>query len=307
MKKKVVIFGSGKTGRGFAAHLTHLGGFSVILVDRDKRLVDDLIRTGRYDIQVLGNQGNNCTIFPEAVYHIQDEGWIQEFSDSSLGMCSVFGNNLEDLSKFLAKGIKYRRRTNPDQAFNFITCENYAGAASFLRERLSDNLDNKTRSWLNLKMGISESIILSTCIGPTKDQDPLTIRAQNFFELPCDGEAFKGELPGIYGLKPLSGFSNQLRRKIYTYNCINAVITYLGSQAGYNLLSEAGNDPDIVSIARKAARESSDAQIAEYAFDRNEQHNWEEAAFRKFADVHIPDTISRNGADPEENSTGMTD
>ena len=102
----------------------------------------------------------------------------------------------------------------------------------------------------------------------------------------------------MYGLKPLKNFSNQLRRKIYTYNCINAVITYLGAKKGYVQLYDAGNDEEILQTARKAASETSRALVAEFRFDPAEQEEWTNAAFAKFRDRNIPDHVERNGADP---------
>jgi mannitol-1-phosphate 5-dehydrogenase len=100
------------------------------------------------------------------------------------------------------------------------------------------------------------------------------------------------------GLKPLKNFDNQLRRKIYTYNSINAVIAYLGAQKGYSQLYEAGNDEEILVTARKAANETSQAQVAEFDFNPREQEEWTHAALQKFSDKNIPDPIDRNGADP---------
>lgn len=268
------------------------------MIDKDHQLVGDLIQRGEFDIHVLGNESANCTIRPKAVYHISDADWHREMPSVDLLFCAVFGNNLDELAEDLAEGLKIRYALNPDREINLITCENLTNAAIFLQEKLCQHLDPAIHTWLHEKVGVSESIILSTCLGPGKNQDRLTIRAQNIFELPCNGEALKGKIPGVYGLRPMENFSNQLRRKIFTYNCINAVITYLGAQKDYTYLFEAGRDPGIIIIARQAAVESSDAQIAEYGFDRDEQYEWVEAAFAKFADSHIPDLISRNGADP---------
>ena len=72
----------------------------------------------------------------------------------------------------------------------------------------------------------------------------------------------------------------------------------MGAQKGYTQLYEGGTDPEIIAIARQAAIETSEAQIAEFGFDKKEQYGWVEAAFAKFADNSLPDPISRNGADP---------
>lgn len=300
MQKLAIIFGAGKTGRGFAAHVAFLSGYRIILVDKDAKLIDSLNQEGKYLVQVLGNSKMDYIIKPLTAFNLADEGWSDYFVNAELAFVSVFGNNLEKLSESIAPALLKRYERNPDEPFNFITCENYTGAASFLKNGILQNLKNEIQvAWLSKSIGFSESMILRTCLDAAEDQNPLTIRAQDFFDLPCDGEAFIGEVPEIKGLKPLKNFGNQLRRKIYTYNCINAVITFLGAEKGYTQLFEAGNDPEIVEIAKQAANETSSAQIAEFGFDPEEQKEWEKAALAKFADKNLPDPVARNGADPK--------
>ncbi len=297
MNKTALIFGAGKTGRGFAAHLAFLGGYDIILIDKNRQLVADLQKAGQYDIQVLDNEEKGCTVNLSGIYHIEDALWHNEFVNTSLVFTSVFGNNLEELSEDLAIAFQ-KRYENPNRVLTIITCENLTNAAVFLKKMVMKNLDEVKKRWLSEWVGFSESIIFRTCLDASADQTPLTVRAQNFFELPCDGDAIKEDLH-VYGLKPLKNFKDQLRRKIYTYNCINAVITYLGAIKGYTQLYEAGNDAEILATARKAANETCLAQVAEFGFDPKEQEEWMNAAFAKFSDKNIPDPIERNGADPE--------
>jgi len=298
LNNTALIFGAGKTGRGFAAHLAFLGGYDVILIDKNRHLVSDLKKADQYDIQVLDNEEKNCTIKPVEIYHIEDVSWHNEFVETSLIFTSVFGNNLEELAEDLAIALQKRYTENPNKVLTIITCENLTNAAGFLKKMVIKNLDEEKEKWLSEVVGFSESIIFRTCLEASADRSPLTVRAQNFFELPCDANEIKEELH-VYGLKPLKNFSNQLRRKIYTYNCINAVIAYLGAKKGYSQLYEAGNDAEILATARKAASETCLAQVAEFGFDTKEQEEWMNGAFAKFADKNIPDPIERNGADPE--------
>ncbi|GEO11837.1 hypothetical protein [Segetibacter aerophilus] len=297
MNKTALIFGAGKTGRGFAAHLAFLGEYEIVLIDKNEQLVADLKKAMQYDIQILDNPEKSATIIVSAVYHINDPSWHQAFAETGLVFTAVFGNNLEALSVEFAKALQKRWRVNKEQPLDIITCENITNAAGYLKQLVLHNLNETEQKWLLEKVGFSESIIFRTCIEASPTQSPLTIRSQNFFELPCDGDEIKGQLE-LYGLKPLKNFKNQLRRKIYTYNCINAVIAYLGARKGYTQLPDAGNDAEILETARKAADESCRAQIAEFGFDANEQNEWMMAALAKFADKNIPDPIERNAADP---------
>jgi mannitol-1-phosphate 5-dehydrogenase len=297
LTQTAIIFGAGKTGRGFVAHLAFLGGADIILVDKNLQLVADLKKAGEYDIKVLDNEEKSCTIKVAAAYHIDDTAWHEAFLQTELSFTAVFGNNLEALAACLAPALQKRSATNPEQPLTIITCENKPSAAHVLKEQVLKNITKEDGAWLSEHVGFSEAMVLRTCLEAALGQAPLTVRAQAFFSLPCDGEAIKGELP-VYGLKPLKNFANQLLRKIYTYNGINAVIAYLGARKGYVQLYDAGNDEEILAIARKAALEISQALIAEFGFDQEEQEEWTEAAFAKFSDRNIPDPINRNAADP---------
>jgi mannitol-1-phosphate 5-dehydrogenase len=297
MAATALIFGSGKTGRGFAAHLAFLGGYELILIDKDPQLVSELRAAGQYDIRLLDEESSICTIRPAGVFSIDDPSWHTHLTTTALAFTAVFGNNLEALAASLSTGLEKRYSENPEQFLTIITCENFTNAAEVLKKMVLGHLSAEKARWVAEKIGFSESIILRTCLDAGPGESALTVRAQNYFELPCDGEALKEHLD-VYGLKPLRHFGDQLRRKIYTYNCINAVITYLGAQKGYTELYEAGNDAEILAIAEKAAYETSIAQLAEFGFNSDEQRQWVNAAFAKFADRNIPDPISRNGADP---------
>lgn len=297
MNRTALIFGAGKTGRGFAAHLAFLSGYDIVLIDKNMQLVTALQEAAQYDIEVLGNTAMNCTIPLTGVYHLTDPSWHDELVKTGLVFTAVFGNNLEDLARSLAPALTRRYKENGEQPLTIITCENLTGAAAFLKRAVLQHLEEEQKAWLDKCVGFSESIIFKTCLGPAAGQPPLTIQAQNLFELPCDGDAIREELQ-VVGLKPLQNFGNQLKRKIYTYNCINAVIAYLGAQRGYTQLYEAGNDPEILRTAREAALETARAQVAEFGFDPAEQDEWVRGAFAKFADRSIPDPIDRNAADP---------
>lgn len=297
MKETALIFGAGKTGRGFAAHLAFLGGYEIILVDKNEQLVNDLKAAGEYEIRVLGKEEMNCTIKPAAVYQIDGNSWHRAFIETGIVFTAVFGNNLEDLAFYFAQALYKRHAKNPSQAMTIVTCENKTNAADYLKNVILKNLGYKEEAWLKEYIGFSEAIVFRTCLEAASDQSPLTIQAQAFFDLPCNGDAVKNEVH-VYGLKPLKKFGNQLKRKIFTYNCINAVIAYFGAQKGYAQLAEAAKDEGILSLAKKAADESSKALILEFGFDPPEQEEWVNAAFQKFSDANVPDPIARNAADP---------
>ncbi len=296
-REAVIIFGAGKTGRGFIGHLCSASDKDIVFVDKDEELIARLKQKQTYQINMLNKEKVNIEINPRHYFSIDDPSWMDVFASAKICFTAVFGNNLEDLAGPIAKGIEYRIENGNDDPMNIITCENLSHSASVLRKHVVDRMhDPVSVQYLDAKVGFVESIILKTCLS---DPDhPLNLIAQDFNDLPCDRDAFKGNIPEITGLKPMLDFQNQLIRKIYTYNCINALITYMGAARGYKYLFEASRDPEIYPIAVNAGLEASKALVAEFDFDPEEQEAWVRGALNKFSDAGIPDTIFRNGADP---------
>jgi mannitol-1-phosphate 5-dehydrogenase len=99
-----------------------------------------------------------------------------------------------------------------------------------------------------------------------------------------------------FDLRP--DFATELTRKLYTYNSINAVVSYIGYQRGYEMLAEAANDAEIAAIASAAGAEASAALVTAYGFTAGEQAEWVERALAKYQDYRIVDPLERQCRDP---------
>jgi mannitol-1-phosphate 5-dehydrogenase len=299
---KVLIFGAGKTGRGFAGAICARSGLSFALVDQDQRLVEELRETNSYPIQLLGEESEWGTFAFENAWSIAEPAWEEALMEASVCFTAVFGNNLKALGERLAEPLRRRLDYNPEAYLNIITLENQDHAATLLKAAVMAQIhDDEIQHALLQKIGFVEGIVLKTCLGPDTSRAqtmPLLIRAENTFHLPCDGAAFRGPRPELRDLEPVTPFANQLLRKIFTYNGVNAVISYLGYLKGYNELSQAACDPIIAELALKAGHAINQALIAEYRYNPTEQEAWLNAALAKFKQIAIPDPIQRNCADP---------
>jgi len=296
-----VIFGAGKTGRGFAAHLCARSGLPFVLVDVDAKLVGELDEAGAYTVRVLTEPPQDVLLKALRCHQVSSSSWVDDFDRTSLAFTAVFGNRLQSLAAALAPALARRYGARGARGvLNIVTCENLAAAASVLRQAVLGALpdDVEVRRAVSEQVGFVEGIVLKTCLGPDEGGAPLLVRAENLFELPCDADAWRGPPPSVRGLQLTPNFQHQLVRKLYTYNCINAVITYLGAMRGFRFLSEAARDEEIGDWAVRAGKESGQALVKEFGFDADEQEVWIQRALAKFSDRNIPDGLERNGADP---------
>lgn len=296
-KKRAVVFGAGKIARGFIAHLLTLSGYHITFVEKNQALVNSLHERGKYDVVIMGAPEKNITIQNFDVYGSDDtEAVADAVSRASVIFISIGGPNLPQIAPLLAAGLK-RRKTG----INIVLGENYFQPAQWLRSLIAEHLTPAQQEWFMREVGIVETMILRSTVEPTEEMraaDPLSLKAQDMWEMPADKESFVGEIPPIQGLSPKENFQSGLIRKLFTYNSINAVIAYTGHLKGYSLLSEAANDPEIVDLARASYRECSDALCQRYNLNPDEQQEFAEAAIAKYQKREIVDPIERNARDP---------
>ncbi|MBA3848344.1 MAG: hypothetical protein H0X45_17070 [Planctomycetes bacterium] len=270
------------------------------LIDRDRALVASLRHAGSFRVTVLG-RNEVVRLEPAFVAHVDDD-WQDAFDAAGLAFTAVFGNNLGELGVTLALALARRHARHPERPLDIITLENLAHAAATLRAATIGALDPAQADAVAARTGFIEGIVLKTCLAPPAglaDRDPLRVLAQDLFRIPCDADAFVGPGRPLPDLEPLPRFGHQLVRKIYTYNGINAVISYVGALRGHRELSAATIDPVILPLARRAGVEAGHGLIGAYGFSAVEQRAWTDQAIAKFADPMIPDPIGRNAADPE--------
>lgn len=296
-RKNAVVFGAGKIARGFIAHLLTISGYQITFVEKNEELVRLLRERSRYSVEIMGAPDKNITISGFDVLQSNETDAVAKAVESaSVLFISIGGPNLPQVAPLIAAGLE-----NRSTGLNIILGENYFQPGQWLRQLILEHLSSSRRGWFETEVGVVETMILRSTIEPTpemKANDPLSLKAQNAWEIPADKEAFVGKVPYIRGLTPRDNFQGGLIRKLFTYNCINAVVAYVGHLKGYSLLSDAANDPEILALARRAYTEASDALCKRFGFHPEEQKEFAEAAIRKYQNREIVDPIERNARDP---------
>lgn len=295
--KQAVVFGAGKIARGFIAHLLALSGYAVTFVEKSPELVAALRRRGRYTVEIMGAPEKSMVIEGFGVLACgETEAIAARVAAAWVIFVSIGGPNLPEIAPLLAEGL--RRRTEP---VNVILCENYFQPGQWLRSLIAERLAPVEAQWCAKNVGMVETMVLRSVIEPPPDlqhRDPLALKAQDMWELPADKQAFVGPVPGILGLAPKENFQGGLVRKLFTYNAINAVISYIGRLKGYELLSDAANDPELEALARQASQEVAPALCREFGFDPEDQRRFAESAIAKYQRREIVDPLERNARDP---------
>ncbi len=299
--KKVVIFGAGKVGRGFLADLFFRAKWQITLVEVNPQMLRLLQKNNSWTIIRLKDENETDFISDVEIVDGRDNKAVASAIEGADLLCTAIGGG--HLQKWI-EGIQVPILNRLQKGcIDIIFAENHSQPAQFVREiLLQRNIPNMDS--LFPRLGLVQAQIMRSCIEPSKAQvekyGPLTIRVQDHDTLPLDADSMVNSdvLLEVPGLKPTANFSLELTRKVFTYNAINAVVSYLGSLKGYEFLADAANDTEIALIAQASGIEASNALIEAHGFVEVEQLKWATQALLKYQDRRIVDPIDRQCRDP---------
>jgi mannitol-1-phosphate 5-dehydrogenase len=208
---------------------------------------------------------------------------------------SVGAANIEKVARYIRDILIDTRRSD---VLNWIICENANIPARKIKDTLLQDSDAEFEEFVRSKLGLVETQVLRTGMLAKEDvilREPLALRMQDWWTLPLDKEAFIGQIPEVKGFIPKTNFSNELLRKIYTFNGTNGPIAYIGWANGYTILHESALA--YREFFKEIQEESAFGLIKEFGFDEEEQRDFMALAMKKYTDPALNDQIERNAND----------
>ena len=297
MNRNVLIIGAGKIGRGFLAHLFYRSGYKIWLLDASKETVLLLNKEKKYRVDLAGESGDKTEyISIEGAFALEDrENVAAVVNNITIMASSVGAANIEKVAAYIKEILLQTQRK---EVLNWIICENATHPAKKIKDVLMQNAEPAFEQFISTGLGLIETQVLRTGM-PAKDdvisKEPLALRMQDWWTLPLDKEAFIGPIPDVEVFAPKGNFSNELVRKLYTFNGTNGPIAYIGWANGYRILHESAMAYPV--FFREIQEESAFGLIHEFDLDESEQRSFLALAMKKYTDPAINDLIERNAAD----------
>jgi mannitol-1-phosphate 5-dehydrogenase len=297
MKKEVLIIGAGKIGRGFVAQLFYNSGYKLWFLDASKEVVQLLNREKKYRIDIA-KEGGDFTEYVEVegAFSLDDKDNVSTILfDLDIIVTCVGAGNIDKVTRFIKEILISTKR---EKILNWIICENANNPAKKIRDILLENPDTRFSEFVTSKLGLIETQVLRTGMLANQEviaKEPLALRMQDWWTLPLDRDAFIGPIPDVKGFVPKTNFSNELVRKLYTFNGTNGPIAYIGWANGYNILHESALA--FPEYFKEIQDESAFGMIREFGLDENEQREFMALAMKKYTDPTINDKIERNAND----------
>jgi mannitol-1-phosphate 5-dehydrogenase len=273
MKPTAVQFGAGNIGRGFIAQLFHESGYEVVFVDVVPEIVAALNESRQYRLRIVGRGAQDIQITDvRAVHGQQREQVAREVAACEIACTAVGVGALRFVAPNLAAGLQLRHAQGGG-ALNVLVCENLHDASGLLKSLVAEHLPEAEREAILAKVGFVQAVVSRMVPLQTEEdrrEDPAGIRVEGYKKLPVDGQAVVGTLPSIVGVKVVADFEAEVERKLYTHNCMHAVMGYLGHLAGFTYGYEALEHPATRAMVDAVMEDTGLALVRKHGFDPQE-------------------------------------
>ncbi len=297
MSNQIVIIGAGNIGRGFIGQIFSDAGWETCFVDVSESVVNTLNERREYPLDIVRTGGSirRTVRNVRAVNGNDGDAAARVIADCDLCVTCVGAKAIRFIIPNLVRGIKLRYNETK-RPFNLLICENLMDADAYIRSLLEPELTPDELA----NVGLVETSVGRMVPIPDPELlkiDPLLVRAEAFATLPCDRDAFVGDIPDVPNLVPVAPFRFIIERKLYIHNMGHAVCAYLGMYKGYTYISEAIADPEIRVMVREAMTESAIALSKRFAMPFDELMEHTNDLIRRFGNTSLGDTCARVGAD----------
>ncbi|MCL1896925.1 MAG: mannitol dehydrogenase [Clostridiales bacterium] len=302
--KTAVMIGAGNVGRGFVGPAFAASGYETVFIDIDEALVKEINKRGEYPLRVFSPDGEVTETVVRGVRAVEAKDMSvasAEIARAEICATAVGVRAMPDIARLLAMGLAVRARTEGAGPLDTIVCENTLDAGAKLKEHVMDVLPSDFERAVEIMSGYPEAVIgrmVPVQTDEMKDGDPLRVCAEKYAFLPVDKAAFKGDIPQIEGMVPLDRFKYYVKRKLFVHNLGHAAIAYLGLLKGYEMVSDAAADPEIMFLASGAMRESAAALACENSGDASNLSRHVDNLLYRVSNRALKDTCLRVAADP---------
>lgn len=304
MKKKIIIWGAGKIGRGFVADLFFEANYKITFVDANEELIHSMNERNHYSVLKYKNETDKTKSIIEdytALHTGQKEQIQTEMMECEIMALAVFPGIFEQAAAELVSIIQQRIENNVYKPLDIILCANIFNPSVKLNDIILPILGEKEKQYYDDYIGLIDTLVIRMAVQPTDDMlkdDSLVVLTNGYEEITIDKTSFKGSVPEIEGVVLTDNIHAEEVRKMYTYNMLHALYSYLGFQKGYEYVEDCTKDAEIQQSALGALGEVAEALMEEFGFSKEEMEKWNQRVLENMANPILMDKVERVGADP---------
>lgn len=281
--KKAVQFGAGNIGRGFIADILHDSGYEITFVDVDNQIIDQINKTGSYDLYLIDHNYKKKVIdHVKALSSItQLNDVIHEIVNADIITTSVWANNLPKIAPTLAQGLKARLQANKPK-INVLACENAMFGTDILKKAMVDCDINISEEELNQIACFPNTAVDRVVIAGEKEGKAI-VNIADYHELAIEEPKLVDvKQKPIENARYTDNLQKYLERKLYVINCGHAWAGYVGYIYGFTSVYDVFMTPELVEEIRNAMVESATLISKKYDFTEKEMLEYVDFGIKRY-------------------------
>lgn len=292
---KAVQFGAGNIGRGFIGMMLSDAGYQVCFVARNEKQIGLLRRRKQYTV-TLANEAEETTVVRNVTaLSIHDEEAVAaQVAEARLVTTAVGAGALKHIAGAIARGIRLRLEQGTGESLYVIACENTVKGSLQLKKWVYAHLPQVLHSEADRLVAFPDSIV-DRIVPAQKNDDPLSVKVEPFYEWVIDCTALQEDFPGIAGAIFTEELEAYLERKLFTVNTGHCCAAYFGYLEGCFTIQEAMRQPLLKARVRKVMQETGKMLTQKYRMDEKKHQEYIERTLERFANPNLTDHISRVG------------
>jgi mannitol-1-phosphate 5-dehydrogenase len=293
-----VHFGAGNIGRGFIGSLLSQSGYEVVFVDINEAVVRLLKEKQEYRVIIADENRQEQLIRNVSAVNSQTEREkvIDYITKAHLITTAVGPHILPAIATILAEGLQKRAEINKTP-LHIIACENMIGGTDVLKSHVFEKISEADKPLFEKYYGFLNCAV-DRIVPNQKNDDPLSVVVEPFFEWVIEKRNIIGDIPPIQGAHFVDDLKPYIERKLFTVNTGHAIASYLGYYKKLQTIQEAMNDVEIRSDVEKALHESGAVLVKKYGWGENEHQSYIQKIIQRFMNPSISDEVVRVARSP---------
>ncbi|NUK30181.1 mannitol-1-phosphate 5-dehydrogenase [Parageobacillus sp. VR-IP] len=293
-----VHFGAGNIGRGFIGSLLSQSGYEVMFVDINDEVVRLLKEKQEYRVIIADENRQEQLIRNVSAVNSQTEREkvIDYITKAHLITTAVGPHILPAIATILAEGLQKRITINKTP-LHIIACENMIGGSDVLKSHVFAKISETDKPLFETYYGFLNCAV-DRIVPNQKNDDPLSVVVEPFFEWVIEKQNIIGDIPPIQGAHFVDDLKPYIERKLFTVNTGHAIASYLGYYKKWKTIQEAMNDGEIRSDVEKALHESGAVLVKKYGWNENEHQSYIQKIIQRFLNPSISDEVVRVARSP---------
>lgn len=294
---KAVHFGAGNIGRGFIGQVLRNSGFSLVFVDTNQEVIDQINLDQGYFIEVLDEMQTQFWIDQVSAINSNDtEKVIDELIDCDLITTSVGAGNLKYIAPVLKSAML--KRYSDGNKINVLANENVINASDILRDAIKRLCSDKEWEEITSIAYFVNTAIDRQALSKFENDRSIAV-VEPYYEWVIDQTALnpnqKFQLMNVTLVQEMKPF---IERKLFIVNAEHAAFAYLGRLLGFSTIQEAIRDQECCSIVRKFLDENKQYFLKSYPMSESELTHFIDKTIERHGNPAISDDVARVGRSP---------